>query len=76
MVDEILLKEIQKLSAVREAPEFLDPDYDVNDLDLVERMSTEETKEKLEWHKREFEWKQKNTYAIENQNDMMHIHEK
>ena len=39
-------------------------------------MSLEDTKEKLEWRKRAFEWKLKNTYGIKNLNDMMHIHEK
>ena len=39
-------------------------------------MSLEDTKEKLEWHKHSFEFKQKITYRIENQNDMIHIHDK
>ena len=39
-------------------------------------MSIEETKEKIEWSKRAFEYKQKITYGIENQNDMISIHEK
>ena len=32
MVDEILLNETKKVSALREAPEFLDYDYDENNL--------------------------------------------
>ena len=32
VVDEILLHETQKVSAAREAPEFLDSDYDENDI--------------------------------------------
>ena len=47
-VDEILLSENQKVSASREAPEFLDSDYDENDLYQVYKMSLEETKEKLD----------------------------
>ena len=39
-------------------------------------MSLEETKEKLEWSKREFECKHKNSYGIKNRNDMMRIHKK
>ena len=76
MVDEILLHETQKLSAAREAPEFWDSDYDKNDLNQVECMRLEETKEKLEWSKRAFECEQKSTYGIENQNDMTHIYDK
>ena len=55
-VDEILLTENQKVSAAREAPEFLDSDYDENDLYQVYKMSLEETKEKLDWRKRAFEY--------------------
>ena len=46
-VGEILLTENQKLSAAREAPEFLDSDYDENDVYQVDKMSLEDTKEKL-----------------------------
>ena len=46
-VDEILLT--QKVSATNhEAPEFLDSDYNTNNLYGVENMSLEETKEKLD----------------------------
>ena len=46
-VDEVLLT--QKLSATNhEAPEFLESDYDANDLYEVEKMSLEETKENLD----------------------------
>ena len=56
-VDEILLHETQKLSAEREAPEFLESDYDKNELYKVESMSLEDTKEKNEWRKGAFECK-------------------
>ena len=39
-------------------------------------MIFEDTKEKLEWHKRAFECKQKIAYGIESQNDMKRIHDK
>ena len=39
-------------------------------------MSLEETKEKLEWRKRVFECKIKNTYEIEIQNGMTCMHNK
>ena len=51
MVDEILLHETQKLSAAREAPEFLDSDYEYKNLYQVERVILQETKEKLKWRK-------------------------
>ena len=45
-VDEILLT--KKVSATNhEAPEFLESDYDANDLYQVDKMSLEYTKEKL-----------------------------
>ena len=47
-MDEILLHETQKVNSVKEAPEFLESDYDENELYQVENMSLEETKEKLE----------------------------
>ena len=57
-MDGILLT--QKVSATNnEAPEFLDSDYDANDLYEVEKMSLEETKENLDWSKRAFEYKNK-----------------
>ena len=37
-------------------------------------MSLEETKEKLDWRKRAFEYEKKNSYGIENWNDMTRIH--
>ena len=46
-MDEILLNETQKVSADREAPQFLDSDHDENDLYQVESMSLEDTKENL-----------------------------
>ena len=72
-MDGILLT--QKVSATNhEAPEFLDSDYDRNDLYEVEKMSLEEIKEKLDWRKRVFEYKKKNSYGIEIRNDMTRIH--
>ena len=44
MVDSILLNETKKLSAAREAPEFVHYDYDENDLYQVEMIITEDTK--------------------------------
>ena len=44
LVDEILLNKTQKLSAEREAPEFLFPDCDNNDQYQVEKMIPEGTK--------------------------------
>ena len=38
-------------------------------------MSLEDTKEKLGWLKRVFEWEIGNTYGIEILNDMTHIHD-
>ena len=62
-MDEILPK--QKVSAPNhEEPEFLDSDYDANDLYEVEKMSLEETKEKLDWTKRSFEYEKKNNMGL------------
>ena len=72
-MDEILLT--QKVSAANhEAPEFLDSDYDAKHLYIVNKMSLEETKESLDCHKRAFEDEKKNSYGIENRNDMTRIH--
>ena len=72
-MDEILLT--KKVSSTNhEAIEFLDSGYDANDLYKVYRMSLEETKEKLYWRKRSFEYKKKNVYGIESRNDMTRIH--
>ena len=75
-MDEILLHETQKVSVAREAPEFLDPDYDENKIYQVKKMSLEETKDKIELRKLAFEHKHKCKYGIDNQNDMTHIHKK
>ena len=48
MLGEILLHATQKASYEKEAPAFLESDYDENDLYQVERMSLEDTKEKIE----------------------------
>ena len=74
MVDDILLNETQKVIAAKEVPEFLESDYDDNELYQVEKMSLEGTKEKIEWCKRTFKYEQKITYRIKNQNDMTRIH--
>ena len=47
-VDEIILNQNKKVSATNhESPEFLDSDYDANDLYQVDKMSLEETKKHL-----------------------------
>ena len=62
-MNEIILT--QKVSDTNhETPEFMDSDYDANDLYKVEKMSLEETKEKLEWRKREFEDEKKNHMGL------------
>ena len=43
-MDKLLINETQKVSAAREAPYFLDSDFDDNYLYQVEKMSLEETK--------------------------------
>ena len=53
-----------------EAQEFLDSDYDANYLYEVEKISLEVKKVNINWLKREFEDKKKNSYGIENRNDM------
>ena len=75
-MDEIILNETQTVSVAREAPSFMDSDCDENELYQVEKMSLEETREKLEWNKCAFERKHKITYGIEMRNDMIHIHDK
>ena len=47
-MDEILLNETQKVSAMKKGREFLEYDYDDNNIYQVEKMSLGETKEKLE----------------------------
>ena len=46
-MNEILLNESQNVSAAKEAPEFLEYDYDDNNHYQVENMIIEETKENL-----------------------------
>ena len=55
-MDYILLNETQKLRAAREEPEFLDSDYDAKNLYQVDKISLEDTKKKLGWRKRAFEY--------------------
>ena len=72
-MDEII--PTQKVSATNhEAPEFMDSDYGANNLYEVDKMSLEETKEKLERRQRAFEDEKKNSYGIENRNDMTRVH--
>ena len=74
-VDEILFNETKKVSAVNhEAPDFLEMDYDENDLYQMENMSLDETKEKIDWRKRVFKYEC--SYVIENRNEMIYIHDK
>ena len=61
---------------MKEAPEFLEYDYDKNELYQVENMILEENKEKIERHKVVFERKQKITYGIEDENYMKLIQDK
>ena len=71
-MDGILLTQI--VSATNhEAPGFMDSDYHANDLYKVEKLSLEDTKENLDCRKRTFEYENKNSYGIENLNDMTHI---
>ena len=49
----------------------MDTDYNANDLYQVDKKSLEETKDKLDWCKCAFEYKKKNSYGIENRNDMI-----
>ena len=74
-MDKILLNEAQKVSAINHgAPEFLDSNYNANNLYQVDKMSLEETKEIIDWNKRAFEYKKKHLYGIENRNDMTRMH--
>ena len=74
-MDEFLLNETQKVSATNHwSPEFLDFDYNVNDLYQVDNISIEETKEIIYCHNQEFEYKKKKSYGIKNWNDMTRIH--
>ena len=70
-----MLHENEKVSAMKEAHENVESDFDDNKLYQIDNMSFEDTKEKLEWHKREFECELENTYGIENQNYMTRIHD-
>ena len=74
-VDGILPHKNKKVSDENKAPENIESKFDDNEFYLIDNMRLEYTKEKLEWRKRAFEWKLKNTYEIENQNDMTHLHE-
>ena len=47
-MDEILLHENKKASAVKEAPENIESDFDENKLYQIDNMSLEYTKETLE----------------------------
>ena len=72
-MDEIILT--QKVSATNhEASEFLNSDYDANDLYEFDKTSLEETRENFDWRKHAFEYEKKKSYGIENRNGIMHIH--
>ena len=74
MADEILLNEPKRVSAVNhESPEFLENDYNENDLYQVENIIPDETKEKNHWRKRGLEYESSN--AIKNWNEMIYIHD-
>ena len=74
-MDEILLNKTQKVSATNhEAPEFMDSGYNANNVYQVDKISLEDTKEKLDWCKCAFEYENKNSYGIENRNYMTRIH--
>ena len=53
---------------------MIESEFDENDLYRIDNMSLEGKKEKLELHKREFEYELKKTYNIEIQNDMTCLH--
>ena len=74
-VYEIILQENIKVSAVTEAQEIIESEFDENDLYRIDNMSLKEKKGKLKLHKREFECELKNTYNIEIQNYMTCIHD-
>ena len=65
MVDDILINETQKVSAERKAPGFLNSGCNENDLYQVDKISLEESKEKIERRRAEFEYKLKNPYGFE-----------
>ena len=73
-MDEILPNEKKVCATNHKAPKFLDSYHNANDLYQVDRVSIEETKEKLDWRERAFEYENKNAYVIENRNEMTSIH--
>ena len=73
MVDELHMVESKKVCAINhEVPEFLESDYDANDLYQVDNISLDETKEKMEWRKHALEYE--NSYVIENQDKLIYIY--
>ena len=67
------MTEPKKLSAANhESKEFLESDYDKNDLYQVENMILDETKEIIGWYKNALEYT--SSYVIENRNNMIYIH--
>ena len=66
-MDEILINEIQKISAAREAQELLDSGFNENGLYQVDKMSLEDTNEKLEWRNRVFECEQNNHMGLKSE---------
>ena len=69
------MNENEKVTAMKEAHENIESNFDENELYQIDNMSLEDKKEKLERCKRSFEWKLENTYRIENQNDMTRIND-
>ena len=47
----------RKVSIGRESNENIESDFDENEMYQIDNMSIDDTKEKLEWFKREFESK-------------------
>ena len=64
-VDEIILNETQKVCATNyEAPEFMDSYYYANSFQQGDKMSLEETTEKLDRRKLVFEYKKKSNIGL------------
>ena len=72
--DEIILHKNQKVSAEKKAHENVESDFDDNQLYQINNTSLDDTK-KLEWFKRAFKCKVKNTYGIEYQNGMTRMND-
>ena len=60
---------------MKESHENIVSNFDDKKLYQIENMSLENTKEKVQWRKRAFEWKLENSDGIENHNDILRIHD-